>query len=911
MSCKPKAKSLRASNGVELMNRFAKNQPVIHAEGGGEFGQPMNKVPMGAQDQGAFNNIQSTPGGAATPGAATTEPPPKTGTQVDPASLLGAGSWQNIAMPQLKHGGEIHAAEGFFGSLRDYFGGQKNVTAKRMATAEGTQQPAPPPPPPVNPRVTAENPAGIQFKHGGGTLRTGHGGVVPGTGKGDKIAAKYEPGEFVVSNAMLDAKPSLRGELRQLRKTVLAKKGMTPAMADAKAVSGKGLRAKDAWAPENPRFADGPVSNRGTMAMAAVEEQRNAQQALSSQQGSARQAAYAQDAAAKATAEADAVRAGLNKASPAGAPAPTATAAPTPAAPPAPDTRSFLRKGGDGIKSGYEAVKGYGGKAVSVAKSVGPAIVAGAGGYGAVKLAENYGNPANGPQGNYQPPASASQIPTDGYQAAPAAQPYNFFSDTDTGRNLNNLSRALPGAVGGGVVSGALRVGSGLARTASTAEGLGLATAGGAQAAMPGTQVRSTVPGAAQTPAPDTYPQANANSDARQLRLGDPSSSDLNDEFSNAMIENRNPNGKVTKVVGPDGKVSYSGGNVSGEVSFQGADGNALRGRPGGGYVSTPDDGGASLAAARASLRNPDGSQWSASDNAIMAANLRDGVDKYRGTSRGTQGGGADKYANMPIKMATAMRVADAQAAAQMATTNATNENLRTIHREDRASAERVGMMPYKAAQAQRDNLAAVLRGGADGKGGGAMNLDSVIANMAANGMPIEEAEKLRASQNASKKSSEELEAGKAKRMSEMFKGDFGHLPKEEREYAEGLAAQTLSKFANGEILGATEGQDMRQQALLHTKALLAMQAKTKLRNGGLWNWIGGDDSMPTSLDGSATPKLAGSFGWNGGMRKGHNFVAGDYNYGDQELPADVGDDVIDYLTRYNKTHSAAQQKAK
>lgn len=40
------------------------------------------------------------------------------------------------------------------------------------------------------------------------------------------------------------------------------------------------------------------------------------------------------------------------------------------------------------------------------------------------------------------------------------------------------------------------------------------------------------------------------------------------------------------------------------------------------------------LEAARATLRNPDGSTWSARDNAIMAANLRDGVDPYRGTSR-------------------------------------------------------------------------------------------------------------------------------------------------------------------------------------------------------------------------------------------------------------------------------------
>jgi len=70
----------------------------------------------------------------------------------------------------------------------------------------------------------------------GGTLRTGAGGVVPGTGKGDKIRAKYEPGEFVVSNDMLAADPALLPHLRELRKAVLAQKGMTPEQADAKAI---------------------------------------------------------------------------------------------------------------------------------------------------------------------------------------------------------------------------------------------------------------------------------------------------------------------------------------------------------------------------------------------------------------------------------------------------------------------------------------------------------------------------------------------------------------------------------------------------------------------------------------------------------------------------------------------------
>jgi len=87
----------------------------------------------------------------------------------------------------------------------------------------------------------------------------------------------------------------------------------------------------------------------------------------------------------------------------------------------------------------------------------------------------------------------------------------------------------------------------------------------------------------------------------------------------------------VRKVVGADGKTSYSGNNVTGEVSFQGVDGNALRGRPGGGFMSY---GGMSKEQIDRTLNNPDGSRWSEGDNAIMAANMRDGVDKYRGTSR-------------------------------------------------------------------------------------------------------------------------------------------------------------------------------------------------------------------------------------------------------------------------------------
>lgn len=92
------------------------------------------------------------------------------------------------------------------------------------------------------------------MKHGG-QLKTGHGGAVPGTGKGDKIPAKYEPGEFVVSNAMLDASPGLREHLDGLRTKVLAGKGVTPAQADAKAMGGKELHAASGYLDEESRKA--------------------------------------------------------------------------------------------------------------------------------------------------------------------------------------------------------------------------------------------------------------------------------------------------------------------------------------------------------------------------------------------------------------------------------------------------------------------------------------------------------------------------------------------------------------------------------------------------------------------------------------------------------------------------------
>jgi hypothetical protein len=97
--------------------------------------------------------------------------------------------------------------------------------------------------------------------------------------------------------------------------------------------------------------------------------------------------------------------------------------------------------------------------------------------------------------------------------------------------------------------------------------------------------------------------------------------------------------GVIYKTKGAHGETVYSGKNVTGDAQLVDGKGATIQG---GGSVSTVP--GVDPAAVRQALANPDGSRWSAGDNAIMAANLRDGVDPYRGTSRQT---GAGKDAQM------------------------------------------------------------------------------------------------------------------------------------------------------------------------------------------------------------------------------------------------------------------------
>ena len=302
------------------------------------------------------------------------------------------------------------------------------------------------------------------FKPGlrnGGDLKTGHGGHVPGTGKGDKIPAKYEPGEFVVSNAMLDKNPGLREQLHGLRADALADKGMTPEQADAKAVGPRGfIRAASGYSVSDSRelipvdagrsFApptggayDRNTINQGTNTSAPSNLATTGggrELALTGDAGRATTSmgkpanpSFANGASAEAVGY-QAARTGPNQT---GLP----TASPTP--------------------TNWKSTAG------NIAKNPGLGAV----GFGAARLMD--GMEGNAPKSGPETRANVNAIPTDGYAPAPAAGQPTGWWDTNTGRNVSNTLNAVTPFLG--PLAGTVRAGSNVSRLANT----GAAVVGG------------------------------------------------------------------------------------------------------------------------------------------------------------------------------------------------------------------------------------------------------------------------------------------------------------------------------------------------------------------------------------------------------------------------------------------------
>lgn len=186
--------------------------------------------------------------------------------------------------------------------------------------------------------------------------------------------------------------------------------------------------------------------------------------------------------------------------------------------------------------------------------------------------------------------ALIDQIPTGG--TAPAATPPDalrngsgavpeWASDSEVGRNVYNTAMALPGisralpaaAATGGAISNALRWAGHAGRLISdSVAGYGAQRAySGLGQPTPPTNLRDpAITGPSVVRPSDTF----AGPDVRYA------GADYQPPAAQPPANPNTPTNDVTKTVGPDGRVSYSGGNVGGNITINGS------GQLGGGSIS-------------------------------------------------------------------------------------------------------------------------------------------------------------------------------------------------------------------------------------------------------------------------------------------------------------------------------------
>lgn len=442
----------------------------------------------------------------------------------------------------------------------------------------------------------------------GGDLRTGAGGNVPGSGSGDKIPAKYEPGEFVVSNAMLDAAPGLRGQLRDLRGNVLAAQGKTVAEADAGAMGyDTGPQGDDHEAVRDQgSVARVPGRNGGGRAGAHAEGDEAGDRNPESG-GAAGRHPGLRVSALRAVEGYEFPGRSLVPIPGTGDNGyrPNFTTGSQPAAP-APYTRS---------------PEAFGRDAANRVKAIGAG------------LGKIYNLP---PVPFVQKGISAAAALSNANDAVNSAQTGNYAGALDSG--LSSAANAagafaLRGAGGAGLAYTAGHYAGGKLydrMSPETQDSIGSAINTGVRGfgKLIGQDFGVEPPQAntPQAPANDARPAINPVAPTATFSAGDatmpgqdpgrftlPSAPALRDPPG---VPLSGAPGVFKSVQG--GKTSYS--NVPGDQAA------------GPGVSVVP---GMSRDQIDRALTNPNGSRWTEADNAIMAANQRDGVDPYRGTSRG------------------------------------------------------------------------------------------------------------------------------------------------------------------------------------------------------------------------------------------------------------------------------------
>lgn len=196
--------------------------------------------------------------------------------------------------------------------------------------------------------------------------------------------------------------------------------------------------------------------------------------------------------------------------------------------------------------------------------------------------------------------SSVAEIPMDGYRPAPKPDgSQDSWRNTEVGRNLTNAAAALPGVVGavpmvaktGGAISSGLDAASRLMNVvAATAGTAALPMSASAASVPPGQQPlpNGVIPsmggagrGSVNPPIADpskSLPSLSPSSSPEPL----PGYGPIGDRttLTNEQAATMNPAGRISATRQSNGNMSFSGGDVSGQVSYNDASGKAL---PGGG----------------------------------------------------------------------------------------------------------------------------------------------------------------------------------------------------------------------------------------------------------------------------------------------------------------------------------------
>jgi len=609
------------------------------SEGGAYGGFAQGEADIPRNDLGSvFNQAQFQPGAGTFQAPAAVAPV---------AKKRGSGIMMSMPAPVSL------ASEGPTAPLHDPFR-MRNGGELRMQSGGTQPQPAPLPPQTPIPDFMRRD----QFSTGGedNEYQDGMGGRVPGKPNGDTHNALYEGGEFVVSNDMLKKAPGLREQLRELREETLEGQGKTVAEADAGQMKGGTLRAQYGVAPYvNHRPPNGPPMMQPPLLLGNdVPPQR----ALATQPyrpnftmgGTPPPAAAAGPAAPPYTPPRVDPATGkyVNSAAPA-APA---------AAPAAPKSLPFQagKVVGDVLRNPYVRFAGNAaGAAGAIYEGTGAVTEAQAGNYA--------GAADKGLRSVASAAAGKGNLPAMAYLggAMVGDRVYNNMDDIQkdgVGSIINKGVRAAGAAVGQdwGVDDAAMNSLRNYDMSSSVPARREGAPA--ADAAKPGTV------------APTTY--ATPDASVRNLRQG------------NYDV----PAGEF----GPEDGVVYRKG-----TSFSGRNVSGYTGKNPIGVIP-----GMPQAEIDKALTNPDGSRWSANDNAIMAANLRDGVDPYRGTSRQAGENAAAKQAELERLAASPLGTVGRTNAQKTLAQNLQSNTLRQNNADTIAQRDREALMSARTAAADR-----------------------------------------------------------------------------------------------------------------------------------------------------------------------------------------------------------------